>query len=825
MHTKKILRILVLLGIILQFGSGSQVFGKPTFPQAQTYFISSSLGDDSNDGLSESSPFASINKVNGLALNPGDQILLKCGDTWRAEQLVLRWSGTESAPIRFSSYPANCPDQPILSGSRPLTGWIPFASLPDAEIYQVTLPPGDFLLGINQLFRDGQRLTLGRWPNLDAPHGGYSFVDEHLAKEIGDDGLPGGFDWSGAVVHLKNMRDSIVNRHVDASDGITLTLNKKIYCVITNEGDCVGWGYFINNHLATLDQDGEWYYDPAGRKVYLVSLSGTPEGIEASVILDDSLPVRFGGIKLSDGSTTAYLILENLAVKNWFNHGIDTPQSMSSDIYHHLTLRNLTIQDVDSAAVLLSTSLENPSDGYSGLRGGHHLIFENNVIDGANHFGVSGYLSESTLTGNLFQNIGLLENLGQSGMGCGQAGDECPEYGNGLHIQVDDLQVSGFGNLLQDNRFEKIGNNAVNILGPQNILVRNLITQACLAKADCAGLRVLSSHILEESDAYEVQLIDNIIEDIPGNSDGCHESFAPSGLGIYVDNFASDIEVSGNTVISTTAAGIQFRRATGNVQDNTVYNAAAGILPDAQLSLLSEFTPVEVSATGNILYGLNPQAATLHTSSLDDLITSDFNYLFQPYVEDHITYGENWNGYTLSEWQTFSGFDPFSKTNWFRLNPGDAPRSRIFYNDSPSTRVVDLGGNLYLDLDRTEVAGTITLAPFKSQILIENGEVGLALFRLEPDGWLVDEAEDFILDLTGAGFTANSEVHWNGSSRTTSFVSGNRLHAQISAADVSSIGNITVTVYEPSASPSESAPLTFRVVKYPYSIYLPVAVK
>jgi parallel beta-helix repeat protein len=410
-------------------------------------------------------------------------------------------------------------------------------------------------------------------------------------------------------------------------------------------------------------------------------------------------------------------------------------------------------------------------------------------------------------------------------MGCGMAGDECPEYGNGLHIQVDDLRVSGFGNLLQDSRFERIGNNAVKIFGPQNILVRNLITQACLAKADCAGLRVLSSHILEESDAYEVQLTDNIIEDIPGNSEGCHESLAPSGLGIYIDNFASDIEVRGNTVISTTAAGIQFRRATGTVQDNTVYNAAAGIMPDAQLSLLSEFTPVEVSATGNILYGLNPQAATLHASSLDDLITSDFNYLFQPYIGDHITYGDAWDGYTLSEWQILSGFDLFSKTNWFSLNPGDATRSRIFYNDSPSTRVVDLSGNLYLDLDRKDVAGTITLAPFKSQILIDNGEVGLALFRLEPDRWLVDEAADFSLNLTGAGFTAKSVVRWNGSSRPTSFVSGNRLQAQISAADVSSIGNISVTVYELSASPSESSPLTFRVVKYPYSVYLPAAIK
>ena len=248
-----------------------------------------------------------------------------------------------------------------------------------------------------------------------------------------------------------------------------------------------------------------------------------PQNIEASVVLDKSVPLRHGGIMLSDGSATAYVVIDNLAVKNWFNHGIDTPAGMTADIYHHLTLQNLSIKDVDSAGVLLSSWLENPSDGHQGLRGGHHLTFENNRIDGANHFGITGYFAESIFDGNQIQNIGLIENLGTSGMGCGLAADECTEYGDGLRIRLDDVRVSGFGNLLQDNRFEKIGYNAVDVFGPHNILERNFITQACYTKADCGGVRVFGSHILEETDVYEVQLIDNIIVDIPGNVDGCHE--------------------------------------------------------------------------------------------------------------------------------------------------------------------------------------------------------------------------------------------------------------------------------------------------------------
>ena len=60
--------------------------------------------------------------MNGLNLQPGDRVLFKCGDTWRADPLVLSKSGTAAASIEFSSYPAGCADKPVLSGSRAIGG-------------------------------------------------------------------------------------------------------------------------------------------------------------------------------------------------------------------------------------------------------------------------------------------------------------------------------------------------------------------------------------------------------------------------------------------------------------------------------------------------------------------------------------------------------------------------------------------------------------------------------------------------------------------------------------------------------------------------------
>jgi len=139
---------------------------------AVTYYISASGGDDQNSGLSEATPLRTIAKVNGLSLQPGDQVLFKCGDTWRGERLDVTRSGLAGQPITYASYPTGCADQPALSGAQPITGWAPYSG----AIYMADLGAGanagKFAFGGNQLFRAEARLPLGRWPNLDAPDGG-----------------------------------------------------------------------------------------------------------------------------------------------------------------------------------------------------------------------------------------------------------------------------------------------------------------------------------------------------------------------------------------------------------------------------------------------------------------------------------------------------------------------------------------------------------------------------------------------------------------------------------------------------------------------------
>ena len=69
----------------------------------------------------------------------------------------------------------------------------------------------------------------------------------------------------------------------------------------------------------------------------------------------------------------------------------------------------------------------------------------------------------------------------------------------------------------------------------------------------------------------------------------------------------------------------------------------------------------------------------------------------------------------------------------------------------------------------------------------------------------------FTLTVTGTNFVSASVVQWNGASRTTTFVSSTQLTAAISAADISTAGSASVTVFTPAPGGGTSAPLSFTI--------------
>jgi len=90
---------------------------------ATTYYVSSSTGNDLNNGTSSSTAWQTIAHVNGQSFQPGDSILFKRGDFWN-ESLAPASSGSAGNPITFDAYGTGA--APNLTGYFlvPATAWV-----------------------------------------------------------------------------------------------------------------------------------------------------------------------------------------------------------------------------------------------------------------------------------------------------------------------------------------------------------------------------------------------------------------------------------------------------------------------------------------------------------------------------------------------------------------------------------------------------------------------------------------------------------------------------------------------------------------------------
>lgn len=78
------------------------------------YYISSSTGDDGNDGKSAEKPFKTFDNINTLHLSAGDRVLLKRGDEWN-QRLVINGSGTSDNWICVAPYGSLSDAAPTIS--------------------------------------------------------------------------------------------------------------------------------------------------------------------------------------------------------------------------------------------------------------------------------------------------------------------------------------------------------------------------------------------------------------------------------------------------------------------------------------------------------------------------------------------------------------------------------------------------------------------------------------------------------------------------------------------------------------------------------------
>jgi parallel beta-helix repeat protein len=688
---------------------------RPAPCSATTYFVDANhpSARDSNPGT-EALPFKTIGKATSL-VNAGDTVFVNAG-IYR-ETVILSRSGasttvtgrtgtvTTTLPITIAAYPGH-EGKAIINAAEPVVNWRRCTGPQDcagnpnwAHIYWTDVAAlvqshPDKSFAIRQVFQHAKLLPRSRYPDT-----GWSypttivdpkttFSDSALAK-------PDGY-FRGAVCHVKTAMWRIDQIPVGASYGTTIVLATNPWYDISTR-----FGYYITSVVGEINEEGEWAYDPASKRLYLWPKDDMPEEVEFT----------YRQYCLWAYSGVSFNIVRGLTMRYPYEYGVYLYSA------NHMTLENNTIEHAYSFGIHLQAT-GGPCDNNQILGN----LIKYSCYRGIN---VGGGSSGCRIEGNHVYATGV-EQFG----------------GDLMHGPSEAIYINGAYHRVYNNRIDRAGHVGLYLDGKTlgREVSYNYITNTGLALSDTGSLYTGSFSDVPEND----HIHHNIIED----SLGCRtmdrlydtgkpptvETYSGDASGIYVDEEGNHRLIEDNTVIGSRFAGIFFHWAPSNsVHRNTLYGNGA-----AQVWLSGKNAPrttlVDDVFLDNILFATDAQQRTLYLGiNYDDVHfgRSDRNYFYNPYNESHIfvsrysssqarTISDN---LTLPAWYLLSRYDGASREfSYLEQLPGISlaePRtSRIVYNAALDVATVDLEGKEYYDVQGNRVSGKVTLQPFESKILM-----------------------------------------------------------------------------------------------------------
>lgn len=734
----------------------------PIISSATDYYVSSS-GSDSSTGLSSSTPWKTISKVNSefYNLNSGDRILFKRGDTFFGT-LNIEGSGSSGNPITISAYGTGA--NPVISGFTTVSNWSEYGG----GIYYKTISCES---DPNIVSFNGVNTPMGKWPNS-----GYMTIDSHTSNtSIYDAALSSDPDWTGAEVVIRK------NKYIWDRNTITDHSGSSIYYT-SGSGYSADdeYGYFIQNSLETLDEPGEWYYD--GSNFYMFFGSGSPSNYTVKVGCLDQLVYL-------DGNN--YITLDNLSFEGANIYGI---QIRNSD---YVTIQNCSIEFTGRNAIY------GPWWGSS-----PYCKINNNTIRNTNNNAIVlwGDHTYASVTNNKISNTGLLIGMGVSG--------------DGTYIGI---SVAGDNGLIQYNTVENSGYVGISFAGDNTTVANNVVDGFNLVKNDGGGIY---TYVGTGTWYTGLKVTDNIVLNGIGYGDATPGDDVIAA-GIYLDDRSRNVTVTNNTVADCISAGIFLHNAHEiNLSRNTLYNNGSGNDSYGCQMLLVHDTyspddPIEnISMNNNIFFSRTASQYVMSFSTFEYDIpnfgSSDYNYYAKPINNTYIarTWSSGWYGSvtnrSLENWQSFTGQDYNSYLS--PVSVTDPDRIRFEYNPSGSNKVISLDAG-YIDVKGNRYSGSITLAPYSSVVLIVDPDTSTPV----PDAPVyvssaIENATPDMIDLTFSKTLSNTvpensafTVRVNSNTRRVNAVavSGTKVTLTLSYAVV--FGDvITVSYTKPSSNPLQT---------------------
>jgi len=349
------------------------------------YYISAS-GSDSANGLTTSTAWATLAKVNSASFIAGDSILFRRGDSWTGQLTYLK-GGISGNPIVYGAYGVGA--KPIISGFQTLTGWTNVGG----GVYSATTtaPNTARVVTLN-----GVLTGHGRYPNT----GFLAFESSSSNTSITDNQMVSASNWTGAEAVIRTARWKLENKVVsfNATTG-TFTFSA------VEESLTPGWGYFLQNDLKTLDQAGEWYCKDG---VFYMHFGGASPGanVVKVAVYDDLITI----------SNREYTTVENLKITGANSRGINI-----NNASNNILINACDFEFVNVGAVYMygSGTISNCSV--------NHALNRAFYVEGIN----------STVRSNSISNTGLIP-----GMGSVYTAISCT--GNGTLIEKNAVTNTGY---------------------------------------------------------------------------------------------------------------------------------------------------------------------------------------------------------------------------------------------------------------------------------------------------------------------------------------------------------------------------------------------
>jgi parallel beta-helix repeat protein len=663
---------------------------------------------DTNPGT-EAQPWKTISRATGL-LQPGDTLLVKAG-TYR-ETVTLTQSGTAAQPITIQAYPGH-EGKAILNAAEPLTTWRQCTGPDDchgnpnwshiyyAEVADLVAAHPDKAFAVRQLFQHGELLPRSRYPDK-----GWSYPTAIVQPKttFGDATLskPAGY-FNGAVCHIKTAVWWVDQIPIASFSDATIVLAASPQYEMSEQ-----FGYYVTSIVGEINEEGEWAYEPARKRIYLWPKGDVAEGVEFTY-RDDCLRTAAG---------LSFNVVRGLTMRNAWGYGIRVCQS------HDLVLENNTMEYSYISGLRLQTE---------GGTCDNNQVLRNTVrYSCSSGINIDSLASNYRVEGNYVYATGV-EHFG---------GDLMNGNGYGLFLW-------GRSGRVRYNRIDRTGNNALYMANnPLNReMAFNYITNTALATSDAGGIYTGGFY---DGGPEKDHIHHNIIKDTIGCNTmtkwcdtglpATMEKYAGGSAGIYVDEEGNHRLIEHNTVVNSYYAGLFFHGAPGNlVRNNTCYGnreMQALLVGRAYFGgrTRDRMRLVDDILQDNILFATEARQRTLRlTMHYDDIHfgQSDQNYFYNPYANAHIYVERSdaseaqWSRTLLSldQWRALSGYDGNSKDFSYlsrlpQVTLASPTKSRIVYNASLDVNTVDLGPDRYCDMQGNGVPGRLTLQPFESKVLI-----------------------------------------------------------------------------------------------------------